>query len=146
MNYRKWLIEDLQRLESDRFALSHIVAELETVKAEYAAIKATDYGKMPSGSGTNTQEEKMLTALAKKYELEASLEATQRKVADMDSLLDALTDNERRVIERMCIAKEFNGAERLSAELNYSIKQIYRIRDDAMTKLAKLRFGSLYQT
>ena len=146
MNYRKWLIEDLQRLESDRFALSHIAAELETVKAEHAAIKATNYDQMPSGSGTNTQEEKMLTALAKKDELEANLEATRRRVESMDALLAALPADERRVIERMYIAKESHATERLSEELGYEIAQIYRIKNKALTNLAQLRHGAGYQT
>ena len=69
MNYKKWLVEDLQNLERQRFAITQLKEELETVVAEYDAIKATNYDKMPSGSGTNVQEEKLLTAIAKKDEL-----------------------------------------------------------------------------
>ena len=55
MNYKKWLVEDLQNLERQRFAITQLREELETVVAEYDAIKATNYDKMPSGSGTIVQ-------------------------------------------------------------------------------------------
>ena len=146
MNYKKWLIEDLQNLERDRFAISHLAEELETIKAEYAAIKATNYDKMPAGSGDNIQEEKLLTAIAKKDELSANLEYTKRHVSDMERLLSQLPDDERLIIQRTVINKEKYATDALAEELCYERTQIWRLKNKALCHLARLRHGSSYQT
>lgn len=146
MNYKKWLIEDLQNLSRQKFAIVQLQEELETVEAEYAAIKATNYDKMPSGKGTNVQEEKLLTAIAKKDELSANLEYTRRHVADMERLLTALPDDERLIIERMVLSNEKYAADMLADELGYERRQIYNKRNQALTHLAQMRHGTAYQT
>ena len=146
MNYKKWLIEDLQNLSRQKFAIVQLQEELETVEAEYAAIKATNYDKMPSGKGTNVQEEKLLTAIAKKDELSANLEYTKRHVADMERLLTALPDDERLIIERMVLSNEKYAADMLADELGYERRQIYNKRNQALTHLAQMRHGTAYQT
>ena len=145
MNYKKWLIEDLQNLERQKFAIIQLQEELCTVEAEYAAIKATSYDKMPSGSGDNIQEEKLLTAIAKKDELEANLKYTQKKVADMERLLDQLPSDERRIIEISVIRKDKYAADNLADELGYERAHIYRLKNRALMHLAQLRHGASYQ-
>lgn len=143
INYKKWLIEDLQNLPTDRFAISHLAQELETLTAQMTAIKATSFDKMPSGS--DTQEDHLLTAIAKKDELAANLEATKKHVADMENLLSALHDDERLIIERMVVQNEGKAADSLADELGYERRQIYRKRDGALRHLAQLRFGVGYR-
>lgn len=145
MNYKKWLVEDLQNLERQRFAITQLREELETVVAEYDAIKATNYDKMPSGSGTNVQEEKLLTAIAKKDELTKNLKYTKRHVADMDRLLNQLPDDERQIIERTVISREKYAAESLADELGYERRQIFNKKNMALNHLAQLRHGASYQ-
>lgn len=146
MNYKKWLIEDLQNLERMKFAITQLQEELYTVEAEYAAIKATNYDKMPSGSGDNIQEEKLLTAIAKKDQLAANLKYTQRHVADMERILDQLPDDERRIIECMVVSGGKYAADSLADELGYERRQIYNKRNAALAHLAQLRHGAAYQT
>lgn len=146
MTYRNWLIDDLKGLERCRFAIKQMERELEENKAEQSAIKATNYDKMPGSSGENTQEEKILTALAKRMELEANLLATKLHVGNMENLLNALSDEERKIIYIMFIRHEKNAQERLSEEFGYEKTQIYKMRNDALMHLAQLRWGKGYQT
>lgn len=145
ISYKKWLIDDLQSLERMRFAIAQLREELETVEAEYAAIKATNYDKMPSGSGDNLQEEKLLTAIAKKDELTANLRHTEKHVSDMERLLAQLPDDERRIIERTVIGKEKYATASLAEELGYEQAHIYRLKNRALMHLAQLRHGASYQ-
>lgn len=142
MNHRKWLTDDLRDLERLRFSVGQMEAELATVEAEYAAVKATRFDKLPGAGGVNVQEERLLDALAKKDELRASLRATRRRVADLDRLLGGLPADERRVVEVMCCAGEKGAAGRLSEELGYEQAQIYRLKDRALTHLAQMRWGA----
>lgn len=145
VNYRKWLIEDLQNLEKDRFAIRQATEELATLEAEFTAIKATNFDKMPKGSGDNVQEEKLLTILAKKYELEKTLIATEKHVADLERLLSQLDGDERKVIDRTVIHKERNATKNLADELGYEQTQIWRYKNKALNHLARLRFGAMYR-
>lgn len=145
MNYKKWLIEDLQNLERQRFAINHLKEEIEQLNAEYAAIKATNFDKMPHGNGDNIQEEKLLTAIAKKDELAANLIATTLHVKNMESLLEKLPDDERRIIECMIVSGGKYAADSLADELGYERRQIYNKRNAALSHLAQLRHGASYQ-
>lgn len=146
MNYKKWLIEDLQLLERQRFSIEQIKSELETLEAEYSAIKVTNYNKMPSGSGDNIQEEKLLTNIAKRDELSANLKATTLHVEDMDRLLSQLNDTERAIVQRMFVKREKYAADNLANDLGYETARIYQLKNQALTHLAQLRHGKGYQT
>lgn len=143
INYRKWLIDDLQRLEQKRFSIGHMESELETLKTEMGAIKATNLDKMPAGN--ETPEDRLITAIAKKEELEKNLLATRQHIADMESLLKQLSDDERRVIDRMIIHRERNAADDLAEELGYTNANIYKLRNKAIESMAVLRFGIGYR-
>lgn len=146
MNYKKWLIEDLQLLERQRFAIGQMKSELATLEAEYSAIKVTNYNKMPSGSGDNIQEEKLLTNIAKRDELAANLKATTLHVEDMDRLLSQLNDTERAIVQRMFVKREKYAADNLANDLGYETARIYQLKNQALTHLAQLRHGKGYQT
>lgn len=145
MNYIKdWLIPDLRNLEAKRSALTHIAEEIKTLKLEETAIKATDYDRINvSGGGENRQEDKMISALAKRQELEQNLLITQREVDEMDSLLAELSKDERLILDRMFIHRERNAAESLAVTLNYEVRRIYQKKDDALRNMARRRFGQI---
>ena len=145
ISYKDWLIEDLKNLQRNRFAIEQIQAELKTLDARFSAIKATNYDKIPGGGGTNTQEEKILTAIAKRDELEADLKATSLHVEDMERLLETLQEDELTVIERMFIYRERGAAQKLMTELGYEKSQVYNIRDRALNNLAQARYGKGYR-
>lgn len=143
MDYKKWLTEDLRDLERLRFSVTQMESELETLDAEETAIRATDYDKIPGGSGSNTQEDRLLTAIAKRDELRANLEATRRRVADLDRLVSGLdNDDELRVVQVMFLSGERNAVSRLIEELGYEAAQIYRLKDRALKHLAQMRYGA----
>lgn len=143
MNYKKWLIEDLQNLDRWRFSITQQQEELATLEAEMTAIKATNYDKIPGGG--DVQQDRLLTALAKKDELAANLALTQKRVRDMDRLLSELPDDERRIVERMYIHREKYAVDSLAEELGFEQAHIYRLKNQALVHLAQLRHGSGFQ-
>ena len=145
MNYRRWLIEELQNYERDKFSLHQTQEELETLEAEFSAIKATNYDKMPGGSGDNVQEEKLLTVLAKKDERQKNLEHTARHVEDIERLLSQLPENERKIIELAVIKKNRYSDYELEEMIGYERTQIWRLKNKALNHLARLKFGVSYQ-
>lgn len=145
ITYKSIMENDLMKLQKWRFAIIQLQSEIETLNAEYASIKATDYDKMPSGSGENYQEEKLVTVIALKDKKEADLKLNRLRVADLERLLSQLDDDERRVLDRTVINKEKYAVESLQEELDCESAQIYRIKNRALMKLTQLRHGAAYQ-
>jgi len=145
MNHKKWLIEDLRDLERLRFSIPQMEAELATLEAERTAIQATNYDKIPGGSGGNAQEDRLINALARRDALQADLKATRLHVAALERLLDGLPDDERRIVQVMFIAGEKYAVGRLSEELGYEAAHIYRLKDRALGHLAQMRWGVGYR-
>lgn len=145
ITYKDIMFSDLRNLNNWKFAVSQITEELATINAEVTAIKATNYDKMPGGNGENTQEEKLVSAIAKKAQKEAELELNNSRVADIERILAQLDETERQIIERMVINKGKFNLDALCEELGYEKTHVYRIRDGALMKLCKLRFGAAYR-
>lgn len=144
LTYKNILESELGNLDEWKFSIYQIQSELETLNAEYVSIKATNFDKMPAGSGENLQEEKLVTSISKRDQKEAELKYTQMRVADLERLLEQLPDDERRVIERMSIKREKYAVDSLAGELGYESAQIYRIRNRALRRMVKLRHGAAY--
>lgn len=144
MNYKKWLIEDLQNLDRWRFSIMQQQEELATLEAEMTAIRATNYDKLPGGG--DIYQDRMLTAVAKKDELTANLALTRKRVEDLDRLLSELPDDERRIVEQMYVHRERHAVDSLAEELGFDSSHIYRLKNQALVHLATLRHGSGFQT
>ena len=143
ITYRDLLVNDLQKMRNWQFSIEQMTEELRTLDEEYATIKATDYDKMPSGSGENVQEEKIITAIAKREQKKHELALTQLRLADMKRLLDQLNDEEKWIIQKTVIErKSFDVA---SQELHCDISTISRKRNSALNKLCQLRHGAVYR-
>ena len=145
MTYRDRMTADLKRFPLDKKAVRQLQLELETIQAEMTAIKATNYDKMPTGSGTNTQQEKIIDAIARKEEKTANLHATELKVRDMENLLNELSPEDRELIEKTIIQRERNAEEILADKMGLEKRQVFNRKNTAITKLCMIRYGQGYQ-
>lgn len=142
--HRDWLMDDLKRLQTDRAAMKNLAAELETLETEFAALKATAFDKMPSGSGNNSQLDKIEQNLAKREELTKCLNATVSHVKFMNDLLQQLAPGELELIEKL-VVRHSSTAEKMAEQYGIDPRQIYNRKRDAIDKLLRLRFGVGYK-
>lgn len=142
---RELVLNDLRRLNSDRFAVTQLQSELETIELEFTAIKATNYDKIPSGGNGNSQRDNLENAIAKKQHMETSLAATRAHVADMERLLSQLQPIDRKIIERLEVARGSYSTETVAEEIGLEVRQTLNRKRDAIEKLIQLRFGQGYQ-
>ena len=133
MNYKKWLIEDLQDLGRLRFACGQLRRELDTIDAEIAAIEC--------GPETAERKEWLLDARARWVDVDVNLKATEMHVADMEALLAGLPDEERTVVMAMFVDAVPGAVGVLMERLHVESAQVYRIKDRAMNHLAQMRYG-----
>ena len=146
MQFNKELIlKDLRRLNSDRYAVTQLQAEIEEMEMEFTEIKATNYDKIPSGSSGNTQRDNLEETIAKKEYREACLAKTKSHVANMERLLSQLQPIDRKIIERLEVAKGSYSTEMVAEEIGLEVRQTLNRKRDAIEKLCELRFGQGYQ-
>ena len=146
MQFNKELVlNDLRRLNSDRYAVTQLQSELEEMELEFTAIKATNYDKIPAGGGGNTQRDNLEETIAKKQYREACLAKTKAHVANMENLLSQLQPIDRKIIERLEVAKGSYSTEMVAEEIGLEVRQTLNRKRDAIEKLIQLRFGQGYQ-
>lgn len=133
MNYKKWLIEDLQDLETLRFACESMRKELDSIDAEISAIEA--------GGKDAEREEWLLDARARWMDISENLKATEMHVENMDRLLAQLPEEERTAVRRLYVDKQAGGLFEAMEQLHCEKTQVYRIKDRAIMRLARMRFG-----
>lgn len=143
--HREWLLTDLRQLNTDRFAVTQLRSEIETLELEFGAIKATSYDKIPSGGSGNSQQDKLELNLAKREELTASLKATESHVKDMERLLSQLTPDDRKLIEKLEIGRGSYTAEAVAKEIGIEVRQVHNRKKAAIDRLSRLRFGQGYR-
>ena len=133
MNYKKWMIEDLQELETLRFACESLRRELKGIDAEIAAIEG--------GGRSGEREEWLLDARARWMDISENLKATEMHVANMDALLARLPADELTAVDCLFVDKEGGGLFSAMDLLHCEKTQVYRIKDRAIMRLARLRWG-----
>ena len=143
--HREWLLNDLRQLNTDRFAVTQLKAEIQTLELEYGAIKATSYDKIPAGGNGNSQQDKLELNIAKRQELTASLKATESHVNDMERLLDQLNPEDRKLIEKLEVGRGSYTAEAVAEEIGLEVRQVHNRKKNAIDKLSRLRFGQGYR-
>ena len=142
---REWLLKDLRQLNSDRFAVTQLESELQELELEFTEIKATNYDKIPVGGSGNTQRDNLENAIAKKQYKEACLAKTKAHVENMERLLSQLQPIDRKIIEKLEVAKGSYSTETVAEEIGLEVRQTLNRKRDAIEKLTHLRFGQGYQ-
>lgn len=142
--HREWMMQDLSKLQTDRKAISNLQKELDALEAEFTALKATAYDKVPGGSGGNSQQDKIELNLAKREEITVCLNATMCHVKYMENLLDQLDRNDRELIEKTVILHS-KTMEQMAEQLGIDPRQVYNRKRTAIDNLLRLRFGIGYR-
>lgn len=144
MNYKDRLIPELKALQDKREALVNIPEKIRILEMRYGALRAAQTDAQPvSGSSISCRENDLLCNIAERDALKMDLEATQREVDLMEGALHKLSEVEQRVIDYAYINRRKGYIEQLSEELGYERAQIYNIRKNAMTKLARKLYGQV---
>lgn len=141
MNYKDWTIPRLKELPQLEKALENIPERVKTLEAEYTNIRAVRTDATPVHGGTNTREEMLVANIAEREELTANYDIAKRKVTQLHKALSELEDKECKVLELFYIHRCKNHVERLCTELCCEKSEVYRTKDEALVKLAKILYG-----
>ena len=140
-----WKIEATDKLkhyEAKRQALQAIPLEIAQIESTMTSIRSarTDSAAIKN-SGGNSRENMMLSCIVRKEELQRSFDRARLWVEAVTAALDVLSDDERKILERMYIHREKKAADRLAEELFIDIATVYRWKDDALRKFTIALYG-----
>lgn len=104
-------------------------------------LRAVSADVMPRSGGENTQEDKLLSNIVHRQELERRLADTQIWLATVDRALDLLAREDRLILERFYIHPAKGNVDRLCEELAIEKAGIYNRKDKALRRLTIAIYG-----
>ena len=140
-----WKIEatdKLKQYEAKRQSLQIIPLEIAQIESTMTGIRSARTDSIAiRNSGGNARENMMLSCIVRKEELQRNFEQAGLWVDAVTAALDVLSDDERKILDRMYIHREKKAADRLAGELFVDIATVYRWKDDALRKFTIALYG-----
>lgn len=140
-----WCIFAIQRLrdyESRKEAIDNLTEQIQLLEDNFTAIRSATTDSTPvQGGNENKREQMLIHNIATREELQNNLEITKREIATTEKGLAALTETEKKILERFYINRSKGYVERLCDELYISKTELYRQKEDALKRFTMVCYG-----
>ena len=142
MNWKKEAENELRQYADLCTSLINIRERMESVDAAMTAIKGSS-SSVPVQGGGNRYEDNLLDLFVEKDRLKALYRVNRQRQKIIKRGLDALDENESKVINRFYIQnmKYSAAVDCLREEIGYEERQINRIRNNALYHYTVAEFG-----
>jgi len=141
MIWKREAIEKLDQYEAKKEALRLIPMEIQRLEAEAQGIRSAGAEGSPVRGGSESREDRLLSNIVRREELERSLEQARVWVALVDAALSLLSAEERDILNRFYIHAEQGAADRLAGDLHCDVKTVYRRKDRALRRFTISLYG-----
>lgn len=143
MDWKREAVDKLRCYAARRTALAAIPEEIRRLEAEADGLRATAAARVAVQGGGGEREDRLLTNIAHREELERALEQTRAWVALVERGLAVLDPDERMVLHTMYMRRAKGGVERLCEELHVEVATVYRRRDEALRRFTLALYGTV---
>ena len=124
-------------------AVATLPLELKRLESEYTSIKAANTDVTPVQGGGTTQEDRALSNIVRRQEIEAMLYRAKKSVAFVEAALARLSEEERLVLELMYINRQRGAVGRLREELHLEDERsVYKRAAKALKRLTIAMYGA----
>lgn len=142
MNWKFEAIDKLKGYMARKNAISSIPMEIARLKDDCGRIRSVTSDATSVQGGSSTREDRLLSNIALRQELELRLKDARRWVAVVDKALAVLNDEERLVLDRFYINTQRGGISRLCDELGLlDESSVYRRKAKALRNFAIALYG-----
>lgn len=141
MNYKYDCIDELKNYRYRVQSLESLPDEIKFCSEQMDGIHSAATDAIPVKGGGSTREERLVNAIVRKGNLEETLKTVKWKISRVEKGLSLLTDEQRRILELFYMRREWGYKERLCKELNISMSELYRRKDEALRQYALCRYG-----
>lgn len=141
MIWKHEAIDKLKQYEAKKLALENIPLEIRQLELDIQSIRSADPDSAPVRWSGTSREDGLLNNIARRNELQTSLQQTALWIDAMDRALSSLSQEEYLILERFFIHQERKAADSLSSDLQVDIKTVYRRKDEALRKFTTALYG-----
>ncbi len=141
MNYIDFAIQDLKKYKMLKVSIENLEDKIRYLNDDFDSIKGVCSSKTPTASGGNKREDYLLSNIVERERLTMNYKTTKKLLDIIDNGLDALTNNEKMVLDYFFISRPKNHLERLSQELHLERSQVYKLKESALYKFTISMYG-----
>lgn len=134
-------VEKLRLYEPKKAALKNLPLEIRRLESEMRSIRSASADGTPVSGGGSGREEMLLSNILRREELERALKQTQDWVDQVEGALEALSQEERDILDRFYIHPTLGVADALAAELLIDVKTVYKRRGTAVWRFCHALCG-----
>ena len=141
MNWKREAEQKLRNYAACRRALTAIPLMIEENRYRREGVRSARVDGRAVSGGTNGREEMLVSSLDRQQALEQRLAMTKAYVAGVEAALDALTEEEKLILDRFYIHPARGNAGRLCEELCMERANVYRRKDQALRRFTMALYG-----
>jgi hypothetical protein len=141
VDWKNNAITDLKDYPYLANSLAALPGEIKTLSLLEEGLRGADAEKLRVQGGGKTREDAVVGCIDKKERLKINYLVTRAKVKRIRLGLEALSEQERLVLQNFYITRPGGHIDRLCEELGYEERNIYNIKDAALRKFTLAMFG-----
>lgn len=141
MNWKHEAIEKLKEYSAKKQSLKSIPEEMARLESAMQSIRSATADGTPVSGGVSGREDMMLSNIVHREELARSLEQARKWVSLVDSGLESLSVDEKKILSRFYISPARGNVDALCEELGVEKAQVYRRRDSALRHFTLCLYG-----
>ncbi len=136
MDWKICAIDDLRRYKHVKVGILNSKDRLSVVNGII-----NDLRKQSDKKGRSLRDTKLLDAVMEAKLLRRNISAAESTMRIVERGLDSLSDDERALLEKFFMQSHPKSASSISKELGYSLRSLYRARDQALEKFTLAMYG-----
>lgn len=142
LNWCEFSIKRLRDYENRKKAVENLREQIVSLEDKFTAIRSATTDSTPvQGGNDNRREEMLIHNIATRDELKNNLKIVKHEISITEKGLAALTEDERKILDRFYINRSKGYIERLCDELFVSKTELYRQKDEALKKFTMVCYG-----
>ena len=141
MNWKHEAIEKLKEYSAKKQSLKSIPEEMARLESAMQSIRSATADGTPVSGGGSGREDVMLSNIVHREELARSLEQARKWVSLVDSGLESLSADEKKILSRFYISPARGNVDALCEELGVEKAQVYRQKDSALHHFTICLYG-----
>lgn len=143
MDWKREAAEKLKCYEMKKGSLERTEQELLRLEEAFRRIRSARPDREPLKGGGSRYEEQLVDNIAQRGELRQARREVARWVHTMEGALEALEEEERRILDRFFIHRTQESVELLCQELCLERSRVYERKEKALKRFTLALYGTL---
>lgn len=141
-NGRRVVIDDLERHDMRRSAISNLQQRISELDADMSRLQAVKFDGISVQGKKSTLEERLSAVIDEKTELVERLRKTKAQRKRIEKALEMLAPEEREILQKFYIERADNETKMdLCDEFGFERSELYRRKDKALEHLDFILYG-----